>query len=1378
MEQKTDLSREFGLLPDRKRQEFGSDPAAMDPKTDLTPEFTHPPDSEFGDAQKHREFAHSSDSEDPVKKMTRRERHRRTLLLQMAAVGLSAVVVTSSFGQDILGDDMLFTDTDHDSSGSYSSQIVIEKIDEASKHDDDDVLYHTAYLIYRDGTSDPGPYSDSVRYDERSNTLYLDTCQVDVLRIDNMGDDFTIYVENTSYVGLIECVGGNLTISGRAGTDLRINQHDEYVTWWHGIVLYGIGTDAALTITPGITVDIYGDSGAIAIDNTTAPVGIDFDHAYTTLSGIVQSGSYLFHDGIFVDYGGAPDWTVLDEQGTPAAHVTFSSNGYNPDYDTPVSPNPGETTPPATPVGPDLSGLSEIPRLTITDTNGTLYVIWENGSFRSAVSSYQHLASYDPGANILTIGSAPLNTIEANAMGTDFTIHVAQDVSVGTICSTAYLDDGTITITGENTMLTVNDAMTYEYGIYIDAAGGMSYLQIEPGVTISALGFEAGLAIANSWADPGLVYDSTLTYVYEPVMTGDYWFPSNGSDSGSTQDTTVIDEKDPFQAPSTHVYIEGSYIEPEPEPPTEELLLNQYSDLYVTFPGNTTPIYLVENGQLTGNGQQIDGLSYDISTNTLTLSDFAGDIISANVMGDEFTIYLQGKNQVGMISSGGSNNIASGSVTITGECGAVLILNEDSTQMYGITLSADNTDTRLTIDSGINVTAHGSYYAIQVTTTTAENAISIHDSLAVTGGTVSVSASQGALEPESQNWLFRTEDGQLSKTVSFQSVQRAGVFVTLTPGNEPINVYGQGQLDVGADSMAGLVCDADSSTLFLTGFTADRIEIYGMDAFDLHLTGDNHIGQIYSDSSLNFKGDAYATLTVNEELLYANGLVIKAGGSARALSAQWGPDIQVYGRDSAAIAVYDSTALNGISLGTEMLLSGYVTQGSLAGDSFDHTSGVRSWTVYDTYGTVLPSRHVTISSNHKGGPSDDGRLTISVGDISTVLFTDRHPTAEASSLPGISYDHATNTLTLIGAAFDHIEAYHMGSEFTIDLSGENYGQSIISVGSPNSADGSLRISGDHFGDTALYGGLYLTSDVNPYGILLEANGGSSVLEIDWVDTLAVTAPDTAVMVHDSTASSGIVVDEYMMEGQVTQQTSDAGTECFITDRITGERLSSVSMHGGYGGGFYDVEHNGIIAFEPPSSDAQRWIYVDTFSPIYVDDPTYDYVEAFEGVTYDEASNTLTLNNCDVVSIETVLMGDDFTIHLMGDNYVDELIVNAGNVTFTGTGSLTIYAAHSGLRLEAQNRPHFIRIEHGVTMELVSSYSAIRIHASTAAQPFILAEGVTISGTLAVGFHNDSCYGVIPDCSAGAANYSFINSKRQSDEFTEYVHGTDLRILSN
>ena len=1367
MEQKTDLSREFGLLPDRRQQEYGSCAADLDPKTDPSPEFTHTPDSEFGEAQKHQEFAHNADAEGTGKKLSRRERHRRTLLLQMAAVGLSAVLVTSSFGQDILGDDMLFTDSGH-SSEYYNSQIVIEEIDEASKHDDDESLDTTDYLVYGDSVSDPGPYTDCVRYDESSNTLYLGAGQLDILRIHSMGDDFTIYLEDTCYVGLIECYGGSLTVTGTPGTSLLVNQHDPDVNWWHGIILYGEGTDAAFYITPGVTVDVCGD-GAIAIDNTTATTGIWFDETFTSLSGTVQTGAFIFDDGSFVDDGGAPDWTVVDEQGNMAEHVVFSSGIYNPGSDTSDSPKPSESTPPSQPVVPGTSGIS---RLSITTTDQTVYQLWLDGESWNPAPS---VASYDPDTNTLTIGGTLLEVIEANFMGNDFTIHVAQDASVGTISSVG----GNIILSGENTRLTVNDDMVHTYGIYIDAFGGSNWLQIDPGLTVESLGQEAGIAIANSWAAPGIVYDPSLTYIYEPVMTGDYGFPSRESDSGSTQDTTVIDEKDPFQDPSTHVYIEGSYIEPEPDPPAEEPLLNQYSDLYVTLPSNINPIYIVEDGQLTGNEYQLEGLSYDINTNTLTLSDFVGNIISSNVMGDDFTIWLKGENWADMIASSGNNNIASGSVTITGDPGASLILNEDNSQMYGIALSADNTDTRLTIDNGINVTVYGeSYYAIQVMTTTAENAISVHESLTVTGGTVSASPSQGALEPESMNWLFYAEDGQLSKYVSFQSAQLVGVFVTLTPGSEPVNVCDQGQLAVGGASMTGISCDTASRTLNLTNFTADRIEICGMGAFNIYLSGDNRIGQIYSEGSLHFEGDTYSTLTVNEELLYANGVVIKADGSESSLSAQWGPDIQIYGNDSAAVAVYDSTALNGISLGTNVMLSGYITQGSLAGDSFDPQTGVRSWTVYDTYGTVQPSRHVTISSSHEGGPSEDGRLTISVDSVSTVLFADRLPTADAASLPGISYDHVTNTLTLIEATFDHLEVYHMGSGFTIDLSGENYGQSIISVGSPNSDDGSIRISGDHFDDELRYGELYLVSEINPYGILLDANGGSSVLEIDWVDTLSITAPETAIIVRNTKAETGIVVDEYMGTGRVAQQTSDAGTEWVVTDYSTGDRLTGVSFHGGYGGGFGNYEHNGIIAFEPPGQNAQRWIYVDTFSPIYVDDPTYDYLETFEGVTYDEATNTLTLNNCDVVNIETVLMGDDFTIELVGDNYVDELIVNASNVTFTGTGSLTVYAAHSGLRLEAQNRPHFIRIEHGVTMKLVSSYSAIRIHASTAEQPFILADGVSISDTLAAGFHNDSCYSVTTDPSVGAVNYSFIHAKRSCDEFTEYVHGTDLRITSN
>lgn len=61
--------------------------------------------------------------------------------------------------------------------------------------------------------------------------------------------------------------------------------------------------------------------------------------------------------------------------------------------------------------------------------------------------------------------------------------------------------------------------------------------------------------------------------------------------------------------------------------------------------------------------------------------------------------------------------------------------------------------------------------------------------------------------------------------------------------------------------------------------------------------------------------------------------------------------------------------------------------------------------------------------------------------------------------------------------------------------------------------------------------------------------------------------------------------------------------------------------------------------------------------------------------YDISTNTLTLDNFTGEVLEVNLMGNGFTINLIGENHLDELIMwgagYGGSVTFTGTGSLTL-----------------------------------------------------------------------------------------------------------
>ena len=323
MEKKTNLSEEFGGSSGVAGREFGTNYAGLDIRTDLSSEINRAKVSgseEFGTADNKKEFSSISTEPAPAKKAPPMEHHRRTLLLQMASLGLSAVLVTNAMGLDVLGDDMLF-------SKPVERFIEIEEAVEESRHDDDSMIETTSYYIYSSDRSqvDPGPYGDSVRYDEQSNTLYLDGCRADQLNIYDMEEDVTIFVESTSYIALLTSYGTGLTISGNPGASLIVNQHTpEY--WWHGIILYGEGRDVSLSISPEVTVDVRGSEGTISVDNTTADIGIRFDESRTQLTGRVESGAFPFTSGAFVE-GGETDWAIMDAFGQMAERAIFAPIG-------------------------------------------------------------------------------------------------------------------------------------------------------------------------------------------------------------------------------------------------------------------------------------------------------------------------------------------------------------------------------------------------------------------------------------------------------------------------------------------------------------------------------------------------------------------------------------------------------------------------------------------------------------------------------------------------------------------------------------------------------------------------------------------------------------------------------------------------------------------------------------------------------------------------------------------------------------------------------------------------------------------------------------------------------------------------------------------
>ena len=113
------------------------------------------------------------------------------------------------------------------------------------------------------------------------------------------------------------------------------------------------------------------------------------------------------------------------------------------------------------------------------------------------------------------------------------------------------------------------------------------------------------------------------------------------------------------------------------------------------------------------------------------------------------------------------------------------------------------------------------------------------------------------------------------------------------------------------------------------------------------------------------------------------------------------------------------------------------------------------------------------------------------------------------------------------------------------------------------------------------------------------------------------------------------------------------------------------------------------------------------------------------VSYDAEKNVLTLHDCEAEVLDVNLMGNGFTIELIGNNYVNQVVIwgyqYGGSVRFTGSGSLVIndhYATPTGgLLLRAENSESCIMVEDDVILEIYGYHDdqlipAVRVLEST------------------------------------------------------------------
>ena len=105
----------------------------------------------------------------------------------------------------------------------------------------------------------------------------------------------------------------------------------------------------------------------------------------------------------------------------------------------------------------------------------------------------------------------------------------------------------------------------------------------------------------------------------------------------------------------------------------------------------------------------------------------------------------------------------------------------------------------------------------------------------------------------------------------------------------------------------------------------------------------------------------------------------------------------------------------------------------------------------------------------------------------------------------------------------------------------------------------------------------------------------------------------------------------------------------------------------------------------------------------------------DGISYDPSTNTLTLSNYHGGGISANLLGNSFTVELIGENELTQDFMiwgfyTGGSIRFTGNGSLTINSSEGevGLELICEFSTSCLMIEEGVTLDIYGSTASVEV----------------------------------------------------------------------
>jgi hypothetical protein len=142
-------------------------------------------------------------------------------------------------------------------------------------------------------------------------------------------------------------------------------------------------------------------------------------------------------------------------------------------------------------------------------------------------------------------------------------------------------------------------------------------------------------------------------------------------------------------------------------------------------------------------------------------------------------------------------------------------------------------------------------------------------------------------------------------------------------------------------------------------------------------------------------------------------------------------------------------------------------------------------------------------------------------------------------------------------------------------------------------------------------------------------------------------------------------------------------------------------------GNWTLDELGFVWFIPPGFNEGN--YSSTAMPLRENAP----IGPVNGASYDEFTNTLTLNNFTGHFLNINLMGNGFKVKLVGENRLTGLVgwgfMYGGSITLTGTGSLSINNPEGpGIRLECENSRSCLMIDKDVKLNVYGANGAILV----------------------------------------------------------------------